>query len=397
MSWISENYEKAAIGVGAVAAIGLAWFGWQKAGSVGEDFLGTPSGAKPSNSDPSVKGSDRVATGISSFQLSREWQKGDDNGRPVDLFTGVPLFVNKNNLNNPVDLVDPDVEAVHPPIPNQWWIDNRIDPGFGDSPQRDADGDGFSNLEEFNAKTDPSDNRDYPPLITKLTYAGDEAIQWVLRPGFPQAGGAFTFEYNDNLRRGEKVGAANPIAPGGLFFEDGPIKERFKFVGSEKRKEMNERLDVEVDVVIVTVEDQKPNKKGMTYEIPSQFRKANAAQFAKYDRTAVLSLEALGLEGQEMKVEEFTSFALPPDAKDKSFKLKDVTPESITVEHTNADGKTETFTILKGATAESSLIFSKIVNFSEKSSFQIHLNSTKRHRSLCKKRQFTATVAPPFH
>ncbi len=350
MSWISENYEKAAIGVGAVAAIGLAWFGWQKVGSVDEDFIGVPTGPTSRNSDPSVPGSDRVATATSSFQLKREWTKGDDNGRPVDLFTGVPLFVNKNNLSNPVDLVDPNVEDVHPPIPNQWWIDNRIDPGFGDSPQRDADEDGFSNLEEFTAKTDPSDNRDYPPLITKLTYAGDEAIQWVLRPGYPGANGGFTFEYNDSLRRAAKVGAADPVAPGELFFEEGAVKNRFKFIGSEKRKELNERLKVEVDVTIVSVEDQKPNKMGMVYEIPAQFRKGDAEKFARYDRTAVLTLEALGLDGQEIKVEEYTSFALPPDAKDKSFKLKEVSPEAIIVEHTDADGKTETYTILKGAT-----------------------------------------------
>ena len=354
MSWISENYEKAAIGVGAVAAIGLAWFGWQKVGAVPDDFGGTPTGPTPPKSDPSVKGADRVATAKSSFQLKREWLKGEDDGRPVDLFTGVPLFVNKNNPNNPVDLADPSVEPVHPPIPNQWWIDNRIDnridPGFGDSPQRDADEDGFSNLDEYNAKTDPSDDRDYPPLITKLTYASDEAVQWVLRPGFPSGNGAFTFEYNDNLRRAAKVGAAKPVKPGELFFAKGPVQNRFKFIGSKKRAQMNERLKVEVEVTIVTVEDQKSNKVGTTYEIPAMFRKGNAAKFAKFDRTAILTLEALGLDGVEMKIEENTSFSLPPDAKQKTFKLMEVTPEAIVIEHTKADGKIETFTILKGAT-----------------------------------------------
>lgn len=350
MSWISENYEKAAIGAGAVVAIGLAFIGWQKAGSVGDDFSGTPTGPTSPKSDPSVKGANRVAIAKSSFGNMRDWVKGDDDGRPVDLFTGVPLFVNKNNLSNPVDLAGENVEPVHPPIPNQWWIDNRIDPGFGDSPQRDADEDGFSNLEEFNAKTDPNDNRDYPNLIKKLAFVGDEAVQWVLRPGFPGADGAFTFEYNDTLRRAAKVGAANPVAPGGLFFSEDPIKNRFKFIGSEKKKQLNEKLNVEVEVTIVTVEDQKPNKVGTIYEIPAMFRKGDAAQFAKYDRTAVLTLEALGLGGKEMKVEENTAFALPPDAEEKAFKLLEVSPESIVVEHKKEDGTTETHTIIKGAT-----------------------------------------------
>lgn len=350
MSWISENYEKAAIGVAAVAALGLAYSGWQKTGAVEEDFSGVPTGPTPSKSDPGVKGSDNVAIAISSVNVERQWPKAEIDGRPVDLFTGVPLFVNKNNPNNPVDLAGKDVEAVHPPIPNQWWIDNRIDPGFGDSPQRDADEDGFSNLDEFNAETDPNNNGDYPSLITKLTYAGDEALQWVLRPGFPGANGGFTFSYGDGIVGEVKTGAANPVPPGGLFFAEDPIKERFKFIGSEKRKEMNEALNTEVEVTIVTVEDQKPNKAGMIYGIPASFRTGDAAKYAKYDRTAILTLEALGLEGQEIKVEEFTSFALPPDAREKNFKLTEVTPEAIIVEHTKADGKKVTYTILKGAT-----------------------------------------------
>lgn len=345
MSWISENYEKAAVGGAAVVAIGLGFIGWQNLNAVEEDFSATPSGG--GNEDAAVKGSDRVATAKSSFQLERDWPKGMIDGRPVDLFTGVPLFVNKNDPNNPVDL--PKSADVHPPIPNQWWIDNRIDPGFGDSPERDEDEDGFSNLEEFIAKTDPTDNRSYPSLITKLSYVGDESTEWVLRPGFQAAEGAFTFEYNDTAGRRNRVGAAEPVKIGELFFAEAPIKERFKHLGSEVRTEMNEAIQAEVEVTIVSVEDQKPNKKGMVYEIPAQFRKADAREFSYFDRTAVLSLDALGMAGQEFKVEEFTEFSLPPDDASKRFKLTEVTPERIVVEETLEGGETQSFEILKGA------------------------------------------------
>ena len=350
MSWISENYEKAAIGVGAVALIGLAYVGLQKAGSVEGDFSGSAAGLTPTKGDPSVAGADKVAYAKLSLLRKRELLKGDDKGRAVDWFTGVPLFVNKNDPSNPVDISDPNVAPVHPPIPNKWWIDNRIDPGFADSPQRDADEDGFSNLDEFNAKTDPNDKKSYPSLITKLTYSGDEFVQWVLRPGFPDAAGSFTFKYNDTLQREARNNAADPAKPGDTFFSEGPIKDRFKFIGAEKKMEMNDKFNAEVEVTIVTVEDMKPNKLGMKYEIPASFRNADRLKYSKFDRTAILTLEALGLEGQEMKVEEFTEFALPPDAKEKAFKLTAVTPESITIEHKNAAGKIETYTILKGAT-----------------------------------------------
>jgi hypothetical protein len=346
MSWISENYEKAALGTAVLAAAGLAYAGWNKLGSVDLEFGSTPRGPQSEQKDPSVKSAGMVAQTKSSLQLKREWAKGEDKGRSVDLFTGVALFVNKKDENNPVDLIEG--QDVHPGIPNSWWLEHRIDPGFADSPLRDEDEDGFSNQDEFTAKTDPSDAKEYPLLITKLTYSGDESLQWVLRPVFEAGGGSFTFEYADG-KAGNKVGAANPVPPGGIFFEKGAAAGRFKLLGSEKRKVMNETIQDEEDVTFVRIEDQKPNKKGNVYEIPA-FRKADARKHVRFDRTAVLTLEALGLAGQEFKIEENTSFALPPGDGKKRYKLTEVSPERIVIEFTGEDDKVQTYEIKKGAT-----------------------------------------------
>jgi len=345
MSWFSENYEKAALGGGALAAAFLVFTGWQKYGTVGDDFSAEPKGM--GLNDPSVKNSDLVSTAKASFNLRREWLKGEDNGRPVDLFTGVALFVNKKDPTKPVDLIKD--EPVHPPIPNSWWVEHRIDLGFGDSPQRDEDEDGFSNIEEYTAKSDPNDDRDYPGLISKLSYVGEESVEWVLRPGF-EAQGSFTFEYSDNLRNANKTGAANPVPPGQVFFEEGAAKGRFKLIGSEKRKEMNEAIRAEVDVTYVKVEDQKPNKLGTVYEIPAMFRKADARRFSHFDRTVIFSLDALGLKDKEFKVEENTAFSLPPGGDSNNYKLTEVTPDRITVEMTDKDGNKKTYGIAKGET-----------------------------------------------
>jgi hypothetical protein len=344
MSWISENYEKAAVGAAVLAAAGLAYAGWSKLNAVEEEFGSVPKGTGPN--DPSVRSGDAVSTAKSSFQLDRRWTKGDFEGRPVDLLTGVALFVNKNDPQKPVDLITG--ADVHPPIPNSWWIENRIDPGFGDSPQRDEDEDGFSNLEEFIAKTDPSNASKFPPLITKLTFVGDESVQWVLRPGFPAEDGSFTFTYAEG-RANNRVGAANPIPPGKVFFENDPGKGRFKLLDSETRRVMNEAIQAEVDVTIVRVEDQKPNKKGQVYEIPASFPARDQRKHIRFDRAAVLSLDALGLGGQEFKIEENTTFALPPGDGEKSYKVTEVTPEQVVIEFTDSEGKVETHVITKGA------------------------------------------------
>ncbi len=339
MSWISDHYEKAALGGALLIAVALSYSGLQGKNAVGKDFSSEITGR--GSNEASVENGDQVATAIASLQLKLQWTKAEVNARSVDLFTGVSLFVDKNNPKRPVDL--PNSPDVHPPIPNQWWIDYRIDPGYGDSPQRDEDADGFSNIEEFNAKTDPADNRSHPDLIQKLVYISRESIEWILRPsGFPTAADSrMNFEYNDTQKKRNKTDAAAPIEKGGLFFLNGDAKGRFKYLGFEQLAE------TDVPVEMIRIEDLKPNKKGIIYEIPSNFRRADTRKFSKFDLTATLSLEALGLQGQKFKVEELTDFALPEGAEKKRYRLLEVNPDKIVVRQTLEDGTTQLHEILK--------------------------------------------------
>ena len=89
---------------------------------------------------------------------------------------------------------------------------------------------------------------------------------------------------------------------------------------------------------------------GVVYEFPSPLpddERKNA--HLKYDRSAVLTLEAIGKGGTEFVVEENTAFALPSDAAEKNYFLKTVTPESITVEYPDAQGTRQTVEIRKGS------------------------------------------------
>lgn len=347
MSWFSSNYEKAALGGAAAVALGLAYLGYAKYGSVDQDFAAVLKGT--GNNNAAVKDAERIPKAISSMNSNRIWKQQMDGDWAVDLFTGIPLFVSATAPETPIDPRKGD--PIHPPITNVWWIENRLDPGFGDSPSRDPDGDGFSNLEEFTAKTDPNDPKKFPSLIAKLKYVGDESLAWVVRPGYPTEKGELSFNYLDSKKRVNKSGAANPVAPGGIFFEAGVMKGRFKLLGSEKRKEHNEKLGADMDVTIVRIEDQKENKKGTIYEFPSPLSEQRASDFTKYDRTAILSLQALGQEANEFKVEENMTFGLPTDGTEKKYKVKEVSADSVTVDYTDADGTEKSVKIAKGAMA----------------------------------------------
>lgn len=343
MSWFSNNYEKAALGAGIAAAVGLGVLGWLKLNGVDDEFSAVFSGSGENNT--AVKDAGLVAKASSGLSNPRIWDQADVSGRPVGLFTGVPLFVTKTPGAEPVDPWGG--EDIHKPIPNQWWLKYKLDPGFGDSPQRDPDGDGFSNLEEFEAKTDPTNSSDFPSIIAKLQYVRDDSLWFYVRPGFDSAG-AFSFTYADGQKRENKTKAGAEAQPGGLFFAEGVMKDRFKLLGSEERAVKNERLNFEEKIRFVRVEDQQPNKKGRIYDIKQNFNlERERAAYTQYDRSAVLVLEALGNQGKEFKIEENTTFSLPPDGAKKDYLLKTVTPEKIEVEFTAPDGTKKTVEILK--------------------------------------------------
>lgn len=343
MSWLSKNYEKAALGGGIVVALGLGVLGWLKLSGTEADFATEFAGS--GNNTPSVKDSDLVTKASSSLTSPRIWDQADLSGRPVDLFTGIPLFLSKSSGGKPLDLVKG--EDVHPPITNHWWLQYRLDPGFGDSPQRDPDGDGFSNLEEFHAKTDPTNAADFPSVIAKLQYIRDESVSFYIRPGFDAGDGALGFTYLDSQRRENKTKADAPVKPGETFFAEGVAKGRFKFLGAEVRNVRNERLNADEQLTFVRIEDQQPNKKGHIYEIQQSFNlQRDVAKFTQFDRTAVLVLDALGNQGKEFKIEENTTFALPPDSPKKEYLLKSVTPEGIEVEY-GPEGAKKTIQIQK--------------------------------------------------
>lgn len=342
MSWLSKNYEKAALGGAAVIALGLATLGWLKVNKVDQDFATELKGS--GNDNPAVKDADLVAKASASLGNKRKWDQADDKGRPVDLFTGIPLFVSKAEPTKAVDLVGGD--PVHPPIPNQWWLQYRLDPGFGDSPMRDPDGDGFSNLEEFNAKTDPTNSSEFPALVDKLLYQGDESIQWILKPGFDSDGG-FGFSYRDNKGGAGKIAAGGVVKPNETFFADGVAKGRFKLLGFEERIIKNPKTNSEQPFKFVRVEDQKANKGKKIYELKQNFRDEEIPTYSQYDRTAVLKLDALDQGGTEFKVEENTTFGLPVTSEKKDYLLKSVTPEKIEVEYTAPDGSKKTIEIPK--------------------------------------------------
>ncbi len=350
MSKLPKNFEKILLGVAGVAAVGFAAMGFMKSSAVETEFSHSLKGT--GKNDPTIPEAEATAKATNSVTSNRAFEAGEDSqGRKVNLFVGVPLFADKNNPTKPVD--PREGAEVHQGIPNVWWIETGANMTFANSPARDDDNDGFSNREEYEAKTHPVDPKSVPALINKLAYVKDESTKWYVKFGFESDGKwgpRFEGLTYDGKKLQNRVSALEMLSPGDVFFKEGVMEGRFKFVGLTTREVKSEATNYSKTVKIAQYEDLKENKKGVPYESEEGLPDAELDNKAYYDRTAVLDLRAIGYEGKEFKVEERTSFALPPDAPEKKYLLKKVTPQSIEVEYADASGETKTVEIPKGGT-----------------------------------------------
>ncbi len=86
---------------------------------------------------------------------------------PVPLFVSVPIVEKEGRL---INLRNPTNPPLRPPVTNAWLLEHGLDYLNSSILVMDADGDGFSNLEEWKGQTSPSDPADSPPYATKLSF-----------------------------------------------------------------------------------------------------------------------------------------------------------------------------------------------------------------------------------
>lgn len=338
MSWLSKNYEKITLGAAAAIAIAVVVVGFRNKGQLAEAFqLSAPK----QNTETGVAGLAATVAAKTSLETEHEIRQADVDGRKVKLFTGVPLYAKKDDLKDPVDLLKSD--PVHPGIANTWWAEYDIDPGYSDSPDRDPDSDGFTNREEHDAETDPTDPDSYPEPVTKLAATGIKTTQVHIKPTAADPGAEgkqSTFKLETKGGSTINKMKLDPVSPGNIIpFVKPLMQNRFKFAGLDKRQNPNRTVDI-----IWVIEDLQPNKKGTSYrfdkrgDLDGHPRRALGIMDSKVE----LTLQAMGQEDKPFEVEENTYFSLPYDEKaaNKPYLLKavDQSEPKAEVEYTDKGG-----------------------------------------------------------
>lgn len=98
------------------------------------------------------------------------------------------------------DDIDESLDTDMDGIPDKWEEAHGLDSNDPDDAHMDADGDGFTNLEEYKAETDPRNADDFPDLTTKIRLVDVKREEFQLRFNSVQEMPGNVLRFQINLR-----------------------------------------------------------------------------------------------------------------------------------------------------------------------------------------------------
>ena len=196
MNWVKQKYDILLLAVATILLVSNA--GWIVINRMEPVQFQTALKVSKENAIPSLN-LDAVRQATALADSPAKWKSSSD------LPAGTPergsLLVSRRYLLKDGKLIDPLAEGgdqLHPPITNDWLLANGLDYTDMNIKEKDADGDGFSNLEEFKKKTNPNDPKDAPASFNKLKLVGFKPVPFRLKfKGDPSGEGK---EFQINLK-----------------------------------------------------------------------------------------------------------------------------------------------------------------------------------------------------
>jgi len=175
----SKAWDKLILVIVAIAVIGISARFAVDALGFGEKFSLEP--AEKKNNIPETQ-VDRPTIAKSFVEKTQAWVttvKGEGpTAKPVPLFVSVPIVESGGKL---IDITDPGAPLLRPPVSNIWLTSNNLDYLNSSVLSQDPDGDGFTSLAEWEAKTNPVDPKSHPPYATKLIFASRQQQDYILK------------------------------------------------------------------------------------------------------------------------------------------------------------------------------------------------------------------------
>jgi hypothetical protein len=168
-------------------------------------------------------------------------------GRAAYLMVSSPVIKTSDGVE--VDILAEGSAPLRAPISNAWLYDNELDLTRDDVAQQDFDGDGYSNAEEFDGKSNPRNRSDVPPFYSKLRYK--ECLKDPLSLKFAVY----------NASSGEiQLSRTEPKPSRSAFMKEGEtftVDPRFKIRKVEMREETVDSVTKQVPYLIIDDSEAK--------------------------------------------------------------------------------------------------------------------------------------------
>ena len=158
MEWLRVNYDRAAVFAAALFLGLCAILIYLSAAGFSERFAALQQLPSPKNKIPAGKAPEIVGA-MQKLEAPPQWMVSSRSG----LFVPEKHFIGANG--EPATLQG---TLLHPPIPNEWLEEFNLPIADADVLTQDADNDGFTNLDEWQVHTNPSDRQSHPPCTFKL-------------------------------------------------------------------------------------------------------------------------------------------------------------------------------------------------------------------------------------
>jgi hypothetical protein len=158
MDWIRTHYERVTVLAAALFLLLTSIFIFNNALHFGSNFVAEQAVPPPKPAKPPAKALELEAV-AKKLDLPPQWTFSGRSG----LFVPEKHFIGANG--QPATL---QTTQVHPPVPNEWFEQFNLPIADADLLDQDPDGDGFTNLEEWQGHTTPNDKNSHPDYVTKL-------------------------------------------------------------------------------------------------------------------------------------------------------------------------------------------------------------------------------------
>ena len=299
MNWIRAHYDQFLVLVAALFLLLCAIFIWRQTSLFAENFSALRSAPPPKKAGP-LPNATELQEAAQQLHQPAQWTFGGRSG----LFVPEKHFIGANGL--PATLQNTEV---HPPVPNEWLEQFALPIADADVLTQDPDGDGFTNLDEWQFHTNPTDKNSHPDYLTKLKMKSFERqpFRMVFSSWVGDTYGINTIDLREPtqfLKVGDTIRGT-----------------RFKLINFKEKHQPN-KYGTEMDVSELTLEQEETKEQLTLVKEKMAISPESVANFIYF----------WGGE-REFPVRKDQEFSLPPHEKIK-YKLVDVQPDQAVIVNT---------------------------------------------------------------